>query len=233
MTVIVVTGASQGIGEEIAKKFAEFRPNIKLFLLARSEDNLKRVTTECQKLGADTHYFVCDVTQEKEVNHVANEILSLGHAPEVLVNNAGAYAPSSFTKPAMQITGNEFRQQIDVNLTSAFLVTQAFLAEMLTRKRGDIFFLCSIASLGAYPDSLAYTAAKHGLLGLARILRDETKDKGIRVTSIMPGAVRTPAWGDPPPQQMRFISASEIGKIIVDISKLNRNTNVDELVVNP
>ena len=104
---------------------------------------------------------------------------------------------------------------------------------MLKRKMGDVFFLCSIASLNAYPDSLAYTAAKHGLLGLARTLRAETKDKGIRVTAIMPGPVKTPAWGDPPPEQVRFISASEIGKMIVDIAKLNRNTNIDELVVNP
>jgi NAD(P)-dependent dehydrogenase (short-subunit alcohol dehydrogenase family) len=229
MSVIVVTGASQGIGAEVAKAFAKNKKDNVVLLLARSEEKLKDITKACQKLGSDAYYFVCDVTKDKQVQDVAKEIINQWGAPDVLVNNAGCYSPSSIATTS----GESFRAQVDVNLTSAFIVTQAFLPAMLAKKSGDLFFLCSIASLHAYPGSIAYCAAKHGLLGLSRVLREELKLKGMRVTAVMPGATLTPAWDgvDLPPE--RFIPSSDIAKTIVDIHQLDRATTVEEIVVRP
>ena len=229
MTVVVITGASQGIGAETAKAFAESEKNITLILVSRSEDKLKIIQNECKKMGADAHYLICDVTNEEQVTDVGNKILQQWGAPDVLVNNAGGFEPTDFSKS----TGVEFRSQIDVNLTSAFLVTRVFYDAMLAKKSGDVFFLCSIASVYAHPGSVAYCAAKHGLLGLARSLRAATKHKGIRVTSVLPGETLTPAWDGVPMASEEFIPACDIAKVIVDVYKLDRTTNVEEILVRP
>lgn len=229
MSVIVITGASQGIGAEIAKAFANSSKHT-LILLSRSEDKLKKITAECQKAGSDAHYFLCDVVNDAEVASVGNQILQQWGAPDVLINNAGAFEPSSFS----DTSGKAFRAQIDVNLTSAFLVTQTFFDAMLARKSGDVFFICSIASVLAHPGSVGYCAAKHGLLGLARTLRAVTKDKGIRVTSLLLGETLTPAWGTSPEQPTdEFIPAEDVGKLVVDIHTLKRSTNIDEILIKP
>lgn len=226
MTNIIITGASQGIGAATARAFAK---NNSLFLLARDENNLKKVSDECEKLGANTQYFVCDVTKEQEVKTVAQHILTTIDAPHLLINNAGFYAPSHFQSMSSEL----FRAQIDINLISSFLITQAFLPAMLAKKSGDIFFVCSIASLGAYPNSVAYTTAKHGLLGLARSLRLEVMHQGLRVVSIMPGAVLTPAWDGVNVPEECFIPADDIAKVMVDVHKLDPRTNVEEVIVRP
>lgn len=229
MAIVVITGASQGIGAEIAKEFAETEKNLILILISRSESKLKLITNECQKKGADAHYFICDVTNEKEVLKVAEKILDQWGAPDVLVNNAGGFEPTNFSDTSKET----FLSQIDVNLTSAFLVTRAFFDAMVAKKSGDIFFLCSIASLYGHPGSVAYCASKHGLLGLARSLRSVTKDKGIRVTSVMPGETLTPAWGTISKSPEEFIPSRDIAKVIVNISKLDRTTDVEEIIVRP
>ncbi len=229
MKVVIITGASQGIGAEIAKKFAVSQKDIVLILLSRSEEKLQAITNQCRNLGADAYYYICDVTDEDQVKSVAKNILSKWSTVDVLVNNAGFYQPSSF----YETTAFEFKSQIDNNLTSAFLVTQAFLPAMVTQKHGDIFFVCSVASLHGYAGGFAYCAAKHGLLGLARTLRVETKDKGIRVISLMPGETLTPAWGETQIASDKFIPADDIANIIVDVHKLDRRTNIDEIEVRP
>lgn len=228
MTTIVVTGASQGIGAEIARKFSSLQ-NAVVLLLARSEEKLKAVVDECKQLGADAHYFVCDVTDPTQVKNVSKEILTKWSAPDALINNAGLYQPTSFS----DTTIDEFKFQIDINLTSAFLVTQAFLPTMLEKKSGDIFFVCSTASWQPFPISPAYCAAKHGLLGLARTLRDTTREKGLRVVAVMPGKTLTPAWGETDISVDKFIPADDVANVILNIHQLDRRTNIDEIIVRP
>jgi NAD(P)-dependent dehydrogenase (short-subunit alcohol dehydrogenase family) len=169
------------------------------------------------------------VTDEQQVKNTAKTILDTWPDIDVLVNNAGSYSPSSF----YETSATEFKYQIDINLTSAFLITQAFLLSMVQQKKGDIFFVCSIASLHGYSGSVAYCAAKHGLLGLARTLRCETKSKGIRVVSLMPGETLTPAWGNTDISEDQFIPAADIANTIVDMYRLDRRTNIDEIVIRP
>jgi NADP-dependent 3-hydroxy acid dehydrogenase YdfG len=228
MTLVVITGASQGIGAAIAQAFSQ-EENIHLILLARTEAKLQKIVADCQQQGAKADYLICDVTHEENVKQVADFILLKWGVPDVLVNNAGIFAPSSFFEGDYA----EFKAQLDANLNSAFLVSKAFLPAMIEQKRGDVFFLGSIASLGAYKNSAFYTTAKHGLLGLARSLREETKDKGLRVTVIMPGAVKTPAWDGVDLPLERFIPAEDIGKIVVTFHQLNRSTVVEEIIVRP
>lgn len=228
MPTIIVTGASQGIGAEIALKFSRL-PNAVILLLARSESKLENVAKECRRSGAEAHYFICDVTDETQVRTVSKQILSKWPAPDALINNAGLYQPTSFAKT----TAEEFKNQIDINLTSAFLVTQAFLPPMIEKQSGDIFFVCSTASWQPFPISPAYCAAKHGLLGLARTLRESTINDGLRVVAVMPGKTLTPSWDGTDIPEDKFIPADDVANIIFNIHQLDCRTNIDEIIVRP
>ena len=126
-----------------------------------------------------------------------------------------------------------FDRMIAVNLRSAFLVTRAFLPAMTRRKRGDIFFMSSIAGLGAYPNSAAYCAAKFGVTGLAKVLRAETKGTGLRVCCVHPGATWSPSWSGSGVKPTRIMPAEDIARAFLDIWRLGRRTVVEEIVLRP
>ena len=155
--VAVITGASQGIGAAIAKIFAQKIPGLRLALVARNAKNLAAVARACAKLGPSTRLragatveiFSCDVTAEASVAALAKAVTKRFGPVDVLINNAGAFAMAKFVETSVA----DFDRMIAVNLRSAFLVTRAFLPAMLKRKHGDIFFMSSIAGLGAYPNA--------------------------------------------------------------------------------
>ncbi|MEM8599677.1 MAG: SDR family oxidoreductase [Bacteroidota bacterium] len=231
--LIVVTGASQGIGAAIAEGFAgeaNATPSgVRLALLARSRSKLEAVAARCRARGAEAEAFVCDVTDEDAVARTVAAVQERFGGADVLVNNAGQFQPGAL----LDTDAAAFRQQVEVNLTSAFLVTHAFLPAMAARGRGHVFFMASVASLQAYPGGAAYCAAKHGLLGLARVVREETKPLGLRVTTLLPGATFTPSWdgsGLPPD---RLMPPEDIAHAVVDAWRLSDRTVVEELVLRP
>jgi len=226
--VVVITGASQGIGAAIAQAFAE-EPAAQLALVARNQERLEAVAAACRDRGAETLVLPCDLTNAAAVEAVARSVLAHWGAPEVLVNNAGLFRPA----PLRQTTVEEFQAQLEANLTSAFLVTRAFLEPMIAQRRGHIFFMGSVASLKAYPGSVAYCAAKHGLLGLARVVREETRQLGLRVTVVLPGATYTPSWTGVDLPETRFMPAEDIARAVRDIYHLSARTVVEEILLRP
>ncbi len=226
--LVVVTGASQGIGAALAEAFAG-EAGARVALVSRNEAKLQKVAERCRARGADAEVFVCDVTDDEAVQQTARAIHNWGGAPAVLVNNAGLFEPTMLLETPPTV----FRAQIAVNLTSAFVVTQAFLKPMLDAGRGHLFYLCSTASINAYPGSVAYCAAKHGLLGLARVVREETRDKGLRVTALLPGATFTPSWEGVDLPEERFMPAEDIARAALDIYHLSDRTVVEEILLRP
>lgn len=227
--LVLVTGASQGIGAAVARAFAEAEPGARLALVARSAENLARTAEACRALGAEAEAFVCDVTDEAAVQAMAGAVAERFGVPDVLVVNAGAFEPGS----VLEMTAASFRAQLDANLTSAFLTTQAFLGAMTARKCGHVFYMGSVASIRAYPGGAAYCAAKHGLLGLARVVREETKALGLRVTTLLPGATRTPSWDGTDAPDDRFMPPEDLARTVVDVWHLSERTVVEELLLRP
>lgn len=227
--LVFISGASQGIGAAIARTFAKEIPGVRLALAARNVKNLQAVAKACDKLGATAEIFECDVTNAASVDLMATEVRKALGAPDVLINNAGAFTMAPFAETTLA----QFDDMIAVNLRSAFLVTQAFLPAMLKRKSGDIFFMSSIAGLGAYPHSTAYCAAKFGVTGLAKVLRAETKDRGIRVCCVHPGATWSPSWEKSGVKPDRIMPAEDIARAILDVYRLSRRTVVEEIVLRP
>lgn len=228
MPTIVITGASQGIGRAVAEAFSD-EPDARIALIARSEGKLDEVASRCRERGAEARPFPCDVTDDDAVSVTAGAILDAWQAPDVLVNNAGLFLPGAL----QDISADDFRQQVAVNLTSAFVVTQAFLDAMLARGRGHLFYMASVAAIQAYPGGAAYCAAKHGLLGLARVVREETKDRGLRVTALIPGATFTPSWEGSGLPEERFMPPADVAQTVRDVYHLSDRSVVEEILLRP
>ena len=227
--VVLITGASQGIGAAIAKVFAAELPGARLALVARNAANLKESARACTKLGATTEIFACDVSQEAAVAALAGAVTKRFGAVDVLINNAGAFTMAPFVQTKVA----EFDRMIATNLRSAFLVTQAFLPAMVKRRRGDVFFMSSIAGLDAYPQAAAYCAAKFGVTGLAKVLRAETKNTGIRVCCVHPGATWSPSWAKSGVKAARIMPAEDVARAFLDVYRLSRRTVVEEIILRP
>lgn len=227
--VVVITGASQGIGAALARSFAQEVRGVRLALVARNVRQLQAVARACGRLGAEAEVFPCDVADEAAVAAMAAAVVRRFLGVDVLVNNAGVFAGAPFAELAVA----DFDRIIAANLRSAFLVTRAFVPGMLRRKRGDVFFMSSIAGRGAYPNGAAYCAAKFGVSGLAQVLRAETKGKGVRVCCVYPGATWTPSWAGSGFKPERMMPAADVARAFVDVYRLSRRSVVEEIVLRP
>lgn len=228
--VVLITGASQGIGAAIAKVFAREIRGVKLALVARQEKNLRTVARACVKAGCGAaEIFVCDVSDETSVESMATAVRQRFGRVDVLINNAGKWAGAPFAETSAAV----FDELVAVNLRSAFLVSRAFLPGLLEQGSGDVFFMSSIAGLGAHPNSAAYCAAKFGVTGLAKVLRAETKQTGIRVCCVHPGATWTPSWSASGVAEERIMPVADVARAFVDVYRLSRTTVVEEIVLRP
>ena len=227
--VILITGASQGIGAAIAKVFAREVRGARLVLVARSAGNLAKVAAACAKLKATVATFTCDVMDEAAVAGLAAVVTKQFGAVDVLINNAGRFAPGSFLTMGVA----DFDAMIAANLRSVFLVSRAFAPGMVKRGRGDIFNMSSIAGLKAYPGGVGYCAAKFGVTGLSQVMRAELKDKGVRVCCVCPGATFSPAWAGSGVPAGRMMPAEDVARAFLDVYRLSRRTVVEEIVLRP
>lgn len=229
--VVVITGASQGIGAEIARVFAREVRGGRLALVARSEKTLRSVARSCTALGSKVvaEPFVCDVSDETAVAEMAVKVKARFGVVDVLINNAGKFVGAPFT----EMTVGTFDQLVSANLRSAFLVTRAFVPGMIERKRGDVFFMSSIAGLAAYPGGAGYCAAKFGVTGLAKVLRAETKGTGIRVCCVHPGATVSPSWKESGVDPERMMPTRDVAQAFLQVYRLTRRTVVEEIVLRP
>lgn len=227
--VVLITGASQGIGAEIAKTFAREIRGVRLALVARNEKNLRLVATACGKLGATAETFRCDVSDEASVAAMAAAVNKRFRGVDVLINNAGRFAAAPFTEMSVA----QFDGLVAANLRSVFLVSRAFVPAMAKRGRGDVFNMSSIAGLGAYPGGAGYSAAKFGVTGLSKVMRAELREKGVRVCCVYPGATWSPSWEKSGVAPERIMPAADVARAFLDVYRLSRNTVVEEIVLRP
>jgi len=227
--VILITGASQGIGAAIAKVFAKEVKGARLALVARNARNLAATARACAKAGATVETFPCDVADEGAVAALQAAVTKRFGAVHVLINNAGVFEAAPFVETKVA----DFDRIVAANLRSAFLVTRAFVPAMIAQKHGDVFFMSSIAGLGAYPNSTAYCAAKFGVTGLAAVLRAETRAHGVRVCCVHPGATWSPSWSSSGVPEERIMPAADVARAFYDVYRLGRNTVVGEIVLRP
>ena len=183
--VALVTGASRGLGKAVALALAE--AGAQLALVARDTGQLALTAEEIRSKGTVAEVFPADVTDEAQVTEMARHFVDRFGRLQILVNNAGV----NIRKPATEFTLEEWNRILQTNLTSAFLVSRAFIPFMLGQGYGRIINMTSMMSHVALPGRTAYAASKAGLLGFTRALALELAHEGITVNGLSPGPCAT------------------------------------------
>ena len=229
--VIVITGASRGIGKAIAEQFAEDKQGHCLILCARREESLQAFAKELQARFPRTQVLAkaADLTKKAEIEEWVSWCSSLTEKVDVLVNNAGSFVPGGV---ATEEEG-ALEAMIQTNLYSAYHITRGLLPLMTPQQSGHIFTICSIASVQAYPNGGAYSISKFALYGFSKNLREELKTQGIKVTAVLPGAVMTDSWGDFDNSDSRIMESGDIAKLVYAAAHLSPQACVEDIVIRP
>ncbi|MDX2380922.1 MAG: SDR family NAD(P)-dependent oxidoreductase [Acidimicrobiia bacterium] len=180
----VVTGASRGIGEAIARQLD--RDGARVALVARSADRLEAIAAELEN---DPLVIPTDLSEESSVEQISAAVLGVFDGLDVLVNNAAVER----NQPASKVTGAAIDETLFVNLRQAFMLCSAF-AKPLFASQGSIVNISSTAATGAGGTQGAYAASKGGLDTLTKNLANEWAPKGVRVNGVAPGLIDTEMW---------------------------------------
>ena len=177
--VALVTGASRGIGRATAERLADAHD---LILVARDAARLDEVAASCRGRGASVQLIPADIA-----DGLATAQALTGLHVDVLVNNAGV----AHLKPFLEMTAEEWHQQVDVNVNALYHVTRAVLPGMVQRGRGHVCIIGSTAGRNTFVGGTCYAGTKHFVMGFAESLMLEVRDAGVQVSVITPGSVAT------------------------------------------
>ncbi|MDI6766378.1 MAG: SDR family oxidoreductase [Bacteroidota bacterium] len=227
--IVWVTGASRGIGREIAKQFAQL--GCIVCLSGRNKKTLQSVVKEIIKYGGKAAAFSLDITQPNAIQAVHRQIQKSIGEVDVLINNAGISSFKSFLETPLK----DFNKIISTNLLGHIACTKAVLPSMVKRKKGWIFNIVSMVAVKTYDDSSAYTASKAGLFGCGKVLREEMKMHGVKVVNVLPGATATEIWHPKVREKYssRMMKAKSVAEAVLAVFQMPDDVVVDEIVVRP
>jgi NAD(P)-dependent dehydrogenase (short-subunit alcohol dehydrogenase family) len=182
----VVTGAGRGIGRSIALALAQAGADVAV--TARTSSEINQLVAEIHACGSRSLAVSCDVTDSEQVKHMTTTFMEGLGGIDILINNAGNAGSHKFSSHPDEL----WHRMLSINLTSVYYVTKAFVPSFIDQRYGRIINIASITSRVGGSYIAAYTAAKHGVLGLTRALAVELMPYNITVNAICPGYVNTP-----------------------------------------
>ena len=224
--VAIVTGSASGIGKEIALRFAAEGgiPVIADLNLASAQATAEEIKTT----GGDAFAVAMNVTDEAQVEKgVADTVAKYGKV-DILVSNAGI----QIVHPFVDFPYSDFKKLIAIHLDGAFLTTKACLKYMYAANYGRVIYMGSVHSKEASKLKAGYVAAKHGLLGLARVLAKEGAEHNVTANVVLPGFVRTPLVDKQIPEQAAALGMSEedvIRKVMLKDTVDGQFTTTDDV----
>jgi NADP-dependent 3-hydroxy acid dehydrogenase YdfG len=224
----VVTGASRGIGLAIARRLHDTGAHVAM--IARTAPALR---AQAELLGLRALPVICDLADGTAVaTAVATITDAFGDAPNVLVNNAGAFALA----PVDALAPEDLATALDINLVAPFRLIHAFLPSMKARRAGHVVTIGSVADRAIFPGNASYAPSKYGARALHEVLRLETRGSGVRATLVSPGQVDTPLWDaiDPDNREgftprAQMLRPEAVAEAVLFALTQPADVNVDEL----
>lgn len=227
--IVIVSGGTKGIGKATIEQF--MAAGFDVVTCARNEADLLMLQKMLQARYAPSRLFVkaTNMAVKTEVESFISFINELNRPVDVLVNNTGLFAPGQIHNES----AGTLESMIETNLYSAYYLTRGVVEGMIQRKKGHIFNLCSTASITAYTNGGSYCISKFALYGMTKVLREELKPHGIKVTAILPGATLTASWegADLPPE--RFIQAKDVAETIWSAYNLSSGAVIEDILIRP
>ena len=219
--IILITGASSGIGKESAIEFAKLGANI--ILVARKKDKLEQVANELKKFNVSILVCQCDVSKKNQVKEMSKMVLEKFESVDVLVNNAGFAIYGSVD----DLTIDEIESQMETNYFGMVYCIKNFLPSMLKKKSGHIVNVASVAASFGLPGIASYCASKFAMLGFSEGLKHELNNTGVGITVVSPIMVRTNFFEHPSFEKMpKFspvsLSSNTVAKTILKAANSSR-----------
>jgi len=225
----VITGASKGIGKAITMKLAAMGYNVAIN--ARNKEDLtafhKELTTKFPQV--EVLSMPTDMASKKEISDFVAMVNKHWKSVDVLVNNAGIYIPGEVHKEEEGV----LEKLTDINVYGPYRITRAFMPHFLKQQSGFIFNICSVASLIAYPNGGSYSITKFALHGFTKVLREELKDKGVKVCGIFPGATWSNSWAGVDLPKERLMEAEDIAKTVALQLELSPSAVMEDIILRP
>lgn len=226
---ILVTGGTKGIGRAVIEQFA--KEGFHIITCSRNEKDLQKLKLDIEQnyTFSKVFYQDADLSDEKSRKSFLDYVKKLNVKVDVLVNNSGLFIPGKLTEE----DDEALPFMIQTNLYSAYYLTKGIVPEMIKRRSGHIFNICSTASITPYINGGSYCISKFAMYGMTKVLREELKEHNVRVTAILPGATLTASWEgvDLPPE--RFIKAEDVAMAIFNAYALSENSVIEELLIRP
>jgi NAD(P)-dependent dehydrogenase (short-subunit alcohol dehydrogenase family) len=228
----VVTGAGSGVGRAVAIKLAG--ANWRVVVVGRREDALRETASLCKSDKVTT--VVCDVADPAAVDRMARDVLQKHPTVDALINSAGTNVPH---RKLAEVSPDDYRAIVDVNLNGTYYCVQAFLPHMRTRGSGTIVNVISDAGLLANGVAgPAYVASKFGVTGLTAAINCEERKNGIRACGIFPGEIDTPLLKKRPvmpseEQRERMLQPEDVADCVLLAINLPDRAVIEQLLVRP
>lgn len=225
----LITGATKGIGKAIAELFAE--NGINLAICSRNSEELKQCKQDLLSINSNIEviFMEVDISLKKEVFAFANFIKGKWNTIDILVNNAGIFLPGEILKEP----DGHMESQLETNLYSAYHMTRSVMPLIYKSEQAIIFNICSVASILAYPNGGSYSISKYALLGFTKVLREELKQKSIKVTAVIPGATWSDSWKGADFPEDRLMPPEDIAIAIWSAIQMSSSAVVEEILIRP
>jgi NADP-dependent 3-hydroxy acid dehydrogenase YdfG len=231
--VVLVVGASSGIGRETAILFA--RDGARVVASARREERLRELQAQLEREGHRIAILAADASRIDDMKKLAEFTRSNFGRADVLVYVTGTNTPD---RALTRLTPEIWDELINVNLNGAYYITQALLPEMRANGSGHLIYVSSISGLVPDVSGAAYQASKRGMVGLAHAIRVEEKEHGIRTCAVCPGLVETEILEKRPVKPdaqtlAKALQPEDIAEVILSVAKLPPRAAVPEIQVMP
>lgn len=226
---ILVTGGTKGIGRAIVEQFA--KEGFHIITCSRNEKDLIKLKLDIEQAYtfSKVFYQVTDLSEKRALTAFIKYVQNLGVKIDIIVNNSGSFIPGKIHEE----DDEALPFMINTNLYSAYYISKALVKDMISRRSGHIFNMCSTASITAYTNGGSYCISKYALYGMTKVLREETKEHNVRVTAILPGATLTTSWEGVDLPASRFIKPEDVAIAIYNTYCMSDSTVVEEILIRP